>query len=430
MRRVLVASTYFSSEVFLGSLRVNALVEHLPDHGWQPIVLTPRLPTEPAVPRERVAIVEYADLRGVYARAKRGLGAERHTVVAETGGAGRRASAPRRATNAAVEAAKRAAVPDPSIVWWPPGVRAARSFLRRSGGVDAVLTSSNPPTPHLIGHALRRDGIPWVADFRDLWGLNHYYPYGSVRRRVDTMLERRMLRTADAVVTLSDDYLARLRPYYGFEPRGGFHAIPLGFDDRLLDAAAEPLDEAFTIVFTGNFVEGKRDPRLLFEGVRRALDAGRLERDRLRIELWGPRYAWIDERAAAAGLADVVRQHGYVGRDEALRRQRRAQLLALFLWDHPAEAGAYSGKMEFLAAGRPILVLTPPRGGIWDRLPGETGTGVAVHDADQVAETLGEAYDAYAATGAVPYHGARAAIGRYTYSSIAAEFAAVLDAVA
>jgi glycosyltransferase involved in cell wall biosynthesis len=429
MRRVLITATYFSSEVFLGSLRVNALVRHLPEHGWEPVVLTPALPTQPAVPREDVSIVEYADLRGVYARWKRAAGGDRRTHMDETGAAGQRSPLARRIANAVVEAGKRVIVPDPSIVWWPPGARAGRR-VARTKRLDAVITSSNPPTPHLIGHSLRRDGVPWVADFRDLWVLNHYYPYGPLRRSLDTALERRTLRSADAIVTLSEDYLERLRPHYGFTPPSGYHAIPLGFDDALLDAPAEPLDEEFTIVFTGNFVEGKRDPRLLLEGVRLAVERGQVDRRRLRIMFWGPRYGWIDERAAEAGLADVVEQHGYVERDEALRRQRRAQLLALFLWDHPSEAGAYSGKMEFLAAGRPILVLTPPRGGIWERLPLETGAGTPVHDAEEIAGAVASAFTEYAAMGAARYAGSHEAIAKYTYSQIAAQFAAILDDVA
>jgi hypothetical protein len=50
MRTVFVCATYFSEEVFLGSLRINALVKHLPEHGWQPIVLTPELPTARPTP--------------------------------------------------------------------------------------------------------------------------------------------------------------------------------------------------------------------------------------------------------------------------------------------------------------------------------------------------------------------------------------------
>jgi glycosyltransferase involved in cell wall biosynthesis len=427
-RTVLVSATYFSDEVFLGSLRITGVVKHLPNHGWRPVVLTPQLPTGPALPRDDVEIVEYADLRAMYARLKHRLGGERFTEVAEVGTATRKPSATRQVVNATVEAGKRLLVPDPSIAWWPTGVRAARKWLTHSRA-DAILTSSNPLGPHFIGYSLRRrEGIPWIADFRDLWTLNHYYPHGSFRRRLEGAIERRVIGSADAVVTLSDAYVERLRLFYG-EGGGPYHAIPLGFDPGIVPRVPPPVDNAFTITFTGNFVKGKRDPELLFEGIRRAISRGNVDRDQLEVHFWGPSYAWIEERAAAAGLTGVVHQHGYVTRDEALRHQQSAQVIALFLWDHPAEAGAYSGKMEFLVAGRPIMVLTPPRDGIWEALARDTRAGVSLHDADAVAAYLGRAYKEYRANGAVRYDGDRAVIERFSYPEIARQFAEVLDAV-
>jgi glycosyltransferase involved in cell wall biosynthesis len=428
MRTVLVCATYFSDEVFLGSLRINALAKHLPEHGWQPVILTPRIPTAPAIPRDQIEIVEYADMRATYARLKRRLGGDRHTEVSEVGTAAGRPSTLRTATNSIVELGKRMIVPDPSIAWWPPGVRAARKRIAVKGRVDAILTSSNPVGPHFIGHSLhRKEGIPWIADFRDLWSLNHYYAYGPMRRRLEGMIERRLMSDADALVTLSDAYVKRLREFYRDDSRP-YHAIPLGFDPEIVVTSPPRLDDAFTITFTGNFVKGKRDPALLFEGVRRAIARGDVDASRLSIQFWGPRYAWIDERASQAGLDRLVHQNGYVSREEALRQQRTAQVIALFLWDHPAEAGAYSGKMEFLVAGRPIMVLTPPRGGIWEQLAVSTGTGTPLHDADAVAAYLREAFRQYREEGAVRYAGDQRVIQSFSYPEIARQFARVLDA--
>jgi glycosyltransferase involved in cell wall biosynthesis len=426
MRTVLLTSTYFSSDTFLGCLRINALAKFLPEHGWRPVVLTPDLPTPPALPRDAVEIVEYADARAVYSRLKRRLGGTRYVQLAESGAAGTESSRARGVVDTLVERAKHVVIPDPSVVWWLPGVRAATRWAR-THHVDCVLTSSNPIAPHFIGASLRRQlGVPWVADFRDLWTLNHYYPYGPLRRSVDAALERRVMRGADAIVTLSDEYIERLRAFYHHDDRP-YYAVPLGYDPEILVEVPPPPSSDFTLTFTGNFVEGKRDPELLFEGIRRAIDRGGVDARRLRIDFYGPRYAWIGRRAEAAGLSEQVRQHGYVSRNEALERQRNAQLLLLFLWDHPAERGAYSGKMEYLAAKRPILAVSAPEGGIWERLLEKTGAGVSARDADAVADAVCTAHAEFTATGTVAYRGDAHELDRFSYVEITRTFAGILD---
>ncbi len=426
MRTVLLTSTYFSSDTFLGCLRINALAKFLPEHGWRPVVLTPELPTLPALPRTEVDIVEYADARAIYSRLKHRLGGTRYVQLAESGTAGAESSRARSAVDTIVERAKHLLIPDPSVVWWLPGVRAATRWARKHH-VDCVLTSSNPIAPHFIGASLRRQlGVPWVADFRDLWTLNHYYPYGPLRRTVDAALERRVMSGADVIVTLSNEYVERLRAFYRDDDRP-YYAVPLGYDPEIVVNASPPPSTDFTLTFTGNFVEGKRDPALLFEGIRRAIDRGGVDARRLRIAFYGPRYAWVDRRAAAAGLSEQVRQHGYVSRGEALERQREAQLLVLFLWDHPAERGAYSGKMEYLAARRPILAVSAPEGGIWERLLETSGAGVTARNVDDVAHAVASAYAEFATGGTVTYRGDTRQLEQFSYVEIARTFARILD---
>src|SRR5205085_587167 len=57
----------------------------------------------------------------------------------------------------------------PYGVWLWPAWRACRRAIKRDRP-DAVLTSGPPHVVHLLGLALkRREGLPWVADFRDPW---------------------------------------------------------------------------------------------------------------------------------------------------------------------------------------------------------------------------------------------------------------------
>ena len=423
MRRVLIASTYFAEEVYLGTLRITALARYLGAHGWEPTFLTPRVPGPLAVDDPAVPVIQYPDIKSPYASVKRAAGGSERLTLEEA----QPDPSPIHAVAAATLRTVRGSfIPDPSIVWWPFAVRAGLSAARRRP-FDAILTTSNPPTPHLIGSSLkRRLNVPWVADFRDLWTLNHYRKVGPVRQRLEEMMERRTLRGADTLVTISDEYVERLRVFLG-PSAPPIETIPLGVDPAVLPIGKTPPTDAFTLTYTGTFIEGRRDPDLLFTGVRAALDRGWIDPARLRIRFYGPSFPFIDESAARYGLSEVVTQLGYVSRDEALLRQRESQIVLLFLWDHPAEAGAFSGKLEFLFSGRPVLVTGGPATGIWCRLIERSGAGAYATDGETVACYLRDAYAAYLMNGTVPTRASDDALDELLYPAIVARFAELLD---
>ncbi len=76
-------------------------------------------------------------------------------------------------------------VPDLSLGTWLPFALPAALGLARRRRFDCVLTSSPPPSTHLIGLALRRRGIPWIAELRDGWTFeppHAPWPLGSSTR--------------------------------------------------------------------------------------------------------------------------------------------------------------------------------------------------------------------------------------------------------
>ena len=89
--------------------------------------------------------------------------------------------------------------------------RAARCARVRS--FDCVITSSPPESAHAIGMALRRRGVPWVADVRDGWTFEPLRPRfpTAAQRRLDEWLERRWLGAADAVVCVAEPAAEDLR---------------------------------------------------------------------------------------------------------------------------------------------------------------------------------------------------------------------------
>jgi hypothetical protein len=63
MRRVLLITYHFPPRPASGSLRPMGLAKHLPRYGWEPIVLTPRLPDGPR-PAVQIIETDYQDVLG------------------------------------------------------------------------------------------------------------------------------------------------------------------------------------------------------------------------------------------------------------------------------------------------------------------------------------------------------------------------------
>ncbi|HKA56842.1 MAG TPA: glycosyltransferase [Candidatus Binatia bacterium] len=316
--------------------------------------------------------------------------------------------------------------PDPVKGWVPCALRAITEVGRR-GRVDAILSTVPPVSCHLI--ARRAKDIlrcAWVADFRDLWTQNPYYPYGAVRRSVEERLERKTLRAADALVTVSAPLADLLRERYQSHP---VHCIPNGFDpDEFSLGSYEPV-QCFSITYTGSLYQGKRNPELLFTVIADLLRKGVLPRTAVQLHFYGPGDPWLLTLVERYGLKDVVTCHGLVPRGVSLRAQRTSQLLLLPRWDDPQEAGVYTGKVfEYLGARRPIIALGGPPGVVPDLLR-ETKAGVHVISKEQLRAFLTEAYGEFQRSGYVPYAGDETTINRYTHQEMAKKFARVLDTV-
>ena len=60
-------------------------------------------------------------------------------------------------------------MPDLAVGTWLPFALPRALSLARKGDFDVVLTTSPPQSAHLVGLALARRGLPWIAELRDGW---------------------------------------------------------------------------------------------------------------------------------------------------------------------------------------------------------------------------------------------------------------------
>lgn len=316
------------------------------------------------------------------------------------------------------------AYPDDQKDWYKFAVEAGRDLVHEEG-IDAIISSSSPVTSHLIAKQLKKEcTLPWIADLRDLWTQNHYYPYGDLRRSFERRLEITTLGAADGLVTVSEPLARSLRELH---PRASVFSIPNGFDDD--EVRCSPLTDQFTITYTGVLYQGMRDPEPFLIALRNLISAGTMDPRVTRIRFLGPPQEWLEQEIQRYNLSGVVHQHGVLSRDNALEMQRESQVLLLLNWNHPAEAGVYTGKVfEYLAARRPIIAVGGPRSVVTELMQ-ETGAGVHASSVEEIERALLGYYSEHESSGRVGYGGSPEQLSRYSHSEMARRFARVLDEV-
>lgn len=314
------------------------------------------------------------------------------------------------------------AYPDDQKDWYKFAVETGRDLIHDEG-IDAIISSSSPVTSHLIAKQLKKEcARPWIADLRDLWTQNHYYPYGELRRSFERRLEIETLGAADGIVTVSEPLAHTLGELH---PRAPVFSIPNGFDDD--EVQYSPLTDQFTITYTGVLYQGMRDPEPLLVALRNLIRAGTIDSSVTRIRFLGPPQEWLEQEIKRHDLTEVVHQYGVLPRDSALAMQRESQVLLLLNWNHPAEAGVYTGKVfEYLAAQRPIIAVGGPRSVVTELMQ-ETGAGIHASSVEEIERVLLGYYSEYESRGRVGYGGSPERLSKYSHKEMARKFARLLD---
>jgi len=314
--------------------------------------------------------------------------------------------------------------PDMQVGWFGPALRAARR-LAREWQPDVIYASAMPYTSLLVARRLSRElGVPWVGELRDLWADHQAYPYPAWRRWIESRMEKSVLSSARALVTVSQPLAEKLRAKYACP----VHVITNGFDAE--DYAGEPCANTgsgpLRIVYTGTVYKGKQDPGPLFEAVRQlGPDASRI-----RIEFYGRlnELLPVGEQAARMGVAERVEIKGPVPFTEVTRLQREADVLLMLIWTDLRERGVFTGKLfEYLGARRPILAVGPSQDVAAQLILGRQA-GAVLKDPARIAAQLSDwLAQKNSAQGLPPLP---AAVGAgYTRASQAAQLADCLTAL-
>lgn len=323
-----------------GVQRTLRFARHLPEFGWEPLVLTASPSAYEHVTDDQINDIP-AGVRVIRAPA---LDTARHLRLYghHLGFLAR---------------------PDRWITWWLSAVPAGLAALRRHR--PAALWSTFPiATAHRIGSTLQKlSGLPWIADFRDPMAQEDY-PDDPATRRCLKRIESRTLAQARVSTFTTPGALRACQTRYP-ELAERMALVENGYDEESFSFAvsgARLNPGSLTLLHSGIVYASERDPAALFAALRLLKAAEPQMFARLKVRFRAPVYD--DMLRALARQNDVVAAIEIlppIGYREALSEMLSADGL-MILQATNCNAQVPAKLYEYLRARRPIVAFTDPSG--------------------------------------------------------------------
>jgi glycosyltransferase involved in cell wall biosynthesis len=362
MKRVLMIAFGYPPWSNAGSHRPGKLAKYLPEFGWQPSVICSECTPENA--------------DGCY-----------DPVVAQQPDACETIRIPYRLTggknlpNAMRQLGKKCFPYLSPVGFCMRMLRAARGMVARNE-FDAVWSTYTLGLDHYVANRIvRRTGLPWVADFRDL-------PDQRVKgRRIDRMVkaEVKYCSMAKALTATTPEHVAMLSARHEVPA----HLIYNGYDPAEYDGVTAELSEKFTIRFFGTLYV-HRDPRPLFEALDLLVAEGRIDLADVAVDFHGPRPDEIAAVSEGHACRSSIHCGDRVPKNEMVKLEKSSTVLLML--KSTGTRGAIPSKLYgYLAAGRPVLNIPGDDNGVDDVLR-QTGAGRSISDQREIADQIEQWY--------------------------------------
>ncbi|MCZ2099985.1 MAG: glycosyltransferase family 4 protein [Chitinophagales bacterium] len=258
-------------------------------------------------------------------------------------------------------------IPDAKVWWIKPAVKRLNQYLK-DHPMDAMISTGPPHTCHLIAKGIQQyHSIPWIVDYRDQWTQIDYFEDLQLTKWAENKhkrLEKAVLDACDVIVSVGKTIAKDLEPISSTRKV----VITNGFDDADRNEATSSLDDTFSIVYIGTMNDA-RNPEALWQAVAQLRDESHPMMNHLNIKLVGKPEATIRQSVEQHGLNAYVHFVGYVTHKEAIAYQNQARILLLIINRTSNNGSILTGKIfEYVASGRPILLIGPKDGDAADIL--------------------------------------------------------------
>jgi glycosyltransferase involved in cell wall biosynthesis len=367
MRTLLFIAYYLPPMGSSGVQRPLNLLRHLPELGWNPIVLAPETGY-------------YHTMDFSLEEEMNDLGLQIYRVKSNTpfhkgGGVAQKAPViPEGISKILRWASALRYLPDNKKGWIEPAFALAKQIVEEHRP-ELIFSTSPPPSNLMLAAKVRQwSGIPTVFDMRDDWVGNHQQIYPTPwHRKKMVQLENETIVQSDAIVAVNSvirDAIASRHPEY----KNTIVSIPSGYDSKRFDLPSKPSlmrdSSKITLLYSGRFY-GENQPDNFLRAVVGLLQKRADLRSNLRLAFQGGLELRHHKMIDSLGLSDRVIDLGYVDHATAVSNLIEADLLWLVAAHKNRGEQVSTGKVyEYMASRKPILALAPAGGALHDIING------------------------------------------------------------
>jgi glycosyltransferase involved in cell wall biosynthesis len=280
--------------------------------------------------------------------------------------------------------------------WFPLAILQGRRMCVRHRP-QLIYSTGGPASAHLAAAAIaRRHRIPWIAEFQDPLVHDDWLRSGRALK-VFTWLERLICSRADAVIFLTDQARRNADRRTGLSKRGW--TVYPGADPAALPDPAGTAGSECSFAHFGS-LGGSRNLKTFLAALRLLL----IERPELarviRLDLYGSCDRLSRRLIDEFPIADVIRDHGRIPRQESLLAMQRCAVLLLIQNTEAFSAETIPSKTyEYLHIGRPILGLLHQNPELGQMLSALGHTAVPADAPEAVKQAIAACYDSWKRSG-------------------------------
>jgi glycosyltransferase involved in cell wall biosynthesis len=289
-------------------------------------------------------------------------------------------------------------IPDVNVGWLPFAVHAGTKIIRQEN-IDVIYVTAQIWTSLLVGYLLKRKtGKPLVVDFRDPWTINPYKKtLTKVHSRIENYLERKVLTSADYVITVSQPYRRRLIEKYPFL-ENKCEVIMNGFDpDDFKDLKRQPLQGKFRILYTGSLY-GLRTPKHFLFALQKLVQEKPHLKEKIEVKFIGNYGKEAPAIVDKLELNNIVQFFGYMPHEKCLDLMVNSHILLLIVASEGNKtAGIVTGKLfEYLVSGRPVLALAAKEGIVANIIQSANAGVVVSSNVEAIKDAILDFYEQWA----------------------------------
>ena len=266
-------------------------------------------------------------------------------------------------------------------------IRRANKLIEEIDGKVVILTSHPYPTSHIVGFFLKKkfkDRVTWIADYRDLWSLNHNYSFNKLRKIADSKLEKYIVKEADYITTVSRS-LADIQSKF---LKRKIQIIYNGYsiNDNLVEDTTKYFFENLSdhkkyILHVGSLYFNYMNLNLLISGL------NQIKNKNFEIHFIGSHSDELEQIITQNKLSNNLKQIGKFNRSQSISIQKKYDYLIMFDSEH--DSGVLPLKFfEYIQSTKPIICVGGIANSEVKQILKDLKRGIILEDQNQIFNFL------------------------------------------